>query len=207
MQSTILDYSACSINRSDKATLPNNDSSLCDHKGSGVHGLLSSAWVSLSSLATLVKVQSLHPLRQSVQDKDADAGQQHAPLTLPSSKWTSSPTAIPMLTNLAALHPLHAFASIGHLLGRSSIQTTIMGTQLYRSEGPACVGESAIIVGGCPTAPGRGIIQAVRPNGTHLGTRDLTPRMICTHSSSWSSSSSSHVHRASTSPNQHRSQN
>ncbi|KAF9574361.1 hypothetical protein EC968_006695 [Mortierella alpina] len=42
---------------------------------------------------------------------------------------------------------------------RTSIQTTIMGTQLYRSEGPACMRDGGMIVGGCPTAPGFGIIQ------------------------------------------------
>ncbi|KAF9949531.1 hypothetical protein BGZ72_008704 [Mortierella alpina] len=42
---------------------------------------------------------------------------------------------------------------------RKSIQTTIMGTQLYRSEGPACMHDGGMIVGGCPTAPGFGTIQ------------------------------------------------
>ncbi|CAO3575176.1 unnamed protein product [Mortierella alpina] len=42
---------------------------------------------------------------------------------------------------------------------RTSIQTTIMGTQLYRSEGPACMQGGGMIVGGCPTAPGFGVIQ------------------------------------------------
>ncbi|KAG0321694.1 hypothetical protein BGZ99_003749 [Dissophora globulifera] len=34
-----------------------------------------------------------------------------------------------------------------------------MGTQLYRSEGPACMADGGMIIGGCPTAPGRNIIQ------------------------------------------------
>ncbi|KAF9981315.1 hypothetical protein BGZ75_007432 [Mortierella antarctica] len=42
---------------------------------------------------------------------------------------------------------------------RTSIQTTIMGTQLYRSEGPACMHDGGMIIGGCPTAPGFGTIQ------------------------------------------------
>ncbi|KAF9539923.1 hypothetical protein EC957_004852 [Mortierella hygrophila] len=43
---------------------------------------------------------------------------------------------------------------------RTSIQTTIMGTQLYRSEGPACANDgSGMIIGGCPTTPGLGTIQ------------------------------------------------
>ncbi|KAF8947838.1 hypothetical protein BGZ47_007647 [Haplosporangium gracile] len=43
---------------------------------------------------------------------------------------------------------------------RTSIQTTIMGTQLYRSEGPACSNDGGgMIIGGCPTAPGLGTIQ------------------------------------------------
>ncbi|GJJ69494.1 hypothetical protein EMPS_01840 [Entomortierella parvispora] len=42
---------------------------------------------------------------------------------------------------------------------RTSIQTTLMGTQLYRSEGPACSPDGGIIVGGCPTAPGPGRLQ------------------------------------------------
>ncbi|KAF9349161.1 hypothetical protein BGX34_002006, partial [Mortierella sp. NVP85] len=42
---------------------------------------------------------------------------------------------------------------------RTSIQTTIMGTQLYRSEGPACMAEGGMVIGGCPTKPGSGIIQ------------------------------------------------
>ncbi|KAF9281878.1 hypothetical protein BGZ68_006331 [Mortierella alpina] len=42
---------------------------------------------------------------------------------------------------------------------RTSIQTTIMGTQLYRSEGPACMPDGGMIVGGCPAAPGFGTIQ------------------------------------------------
>ncbi|KAK3813042.1 MAG: hypothetical protein J3Q66DRAFT_41940 [Benniella sp.] len=43
---------------------------------------------------------------------------------------------------------------------RTSIQTTIMGTQLYRSEGPACMAEGGMVIGGCPTKAGSGIIQA-----------------------------------------------
>lgn len=43
------------------------------------------------------------------------------------------------------------------LLGRTTIQATIMGTQLYRSDGPAC----AMIIGGCPTAPGPGTLRTV----------------------------------------------
>ncbi|KAG0257230.1 hypothetical protein BGZ95_005296, partial [Linnemannia exigua] len=42
---------------------------------------------------------------------------------------------------------------------RTSIQTTIMGTQLYRSEGPACMADGGMIVGGCPKLPGLGTIQ------------------------------------------------
>ncbi|KAG0303846.1 hypothetical protein BGZ97_001726 [Linnemannia gamsii] len=42
---------------------------------------------------------------------------------------------------------------------RTSIQTTIMGTQLYRSEGPACMADGGMIIGGCPTGPGLGTIQ------------------------------------------------
>ncbi|KAI8602136.1 hypothetical protein EDD21DRAFT_86517 [Dissophora ornata] len=38
---------------------------------------------------------------------------------------------------------------------RASVATTIMGTQLHRSEGPAC----SMITGGCPTAPGPGLIS------------------------------------------------
>ncbi|KAI1315741.1 hypothetical protein EDD11_000391 [Mortierella claussenii] len=34
-----------------------------------------------------------------------------------------------------------------------------MGTQLYRSEGPACMADGGMIIGGCPTASGKGIIQ------------------------------------------------
>ncbi|KAF9208785.1 hypothetical protein BGZ49_007535 [Haplosporangium sp. Z 27] len=34
-----------------------------------------------------------------------------------------------------------------------------MDTQLYRSEGPACMPQGGMIVGGCPTAPGGGTIQ------------------------------------------------
>ncbi|KAF9112870.1 hypothetical protein BGX27_002671 [Mortierella sp. AM989] len=34
-----------------------------------------------------------------------------------------------------------------------------METQLYRSEGPACMPQGGMIVGGCPTAAGRGTIQ------------------------------------------------
>ncbi|KAG0218741.1 hypothetical protein BGX33_006117 [Mortierella sp. NVP41] len=42
---------------------------------------------------------------------------------------------------------------------RTSIQTTIMGTQLYRSEGPACMADGGMIIGGCPSRPGLGTIQ------------------------------------------------
>lgn len=59
-----------------------------------------------------------------------------------------------------------------------------MGTQLYRSEGPACVGEGAIVVGGCPTAAGRGMIQAVRSNDEYLATRRSNTRLTSTHPSS-----------------------
>ncbi|KAF9170787.1 hypothetical protein BGX20_008531 [Mortierella sp. AD010] len=34
-----------------------------------------------------------------------------------------------------------------------------METQLYRSEGPACMSQGGMIIGGCPTAPGKGAIQ------------------------------------------------
>ncbi|KAF9351611.1 hypothetical protein BGX26_010427 [Mortierella sp. AD094] len=34
-----------------------------------------------------------------------------------------------------------------------------METQLYRSEGPACMPQGGMIIGGCPTAPGSGTIQ------------------------------------------------
>ncbi|KAG0266852.1 hypothetical protein BG011_000467 [Mortierella polycephala] len=34
-----------------------------------------------------------------------------------------------------------------------------MGTQLYRSEGPACMAEGGMIIGGCPAAPGIGTVQ------------------------------------------------
>ncbi|KAF9178529.1 hypothetical protein BGZ50_007665 [Haplosporangium sp. Z 11] len=54
----------------------------------------------------------------------------------------------------AASHP-QGYTAQATSQWRTSIVTTIMGSQLHRSEGPAC----SMIAGGCPTAPGPATIS------------------------------------------------